>query len=200
MRALLAAQPDFNVVGEAGTWEEALEQLRSHPVDVVILDVTVPVPAPGRDGIDLIAQVNALQPRARTLVLTAHTENEYAARALRAGAKGYVTKDDTPEMLMGAVRRVTDGAVYLTPNVAESLALRAVLQEGVPAAHESLSPRERLIFGLLADGKTVSEIAQCLALSVKTISAHKLNVLRKLQMRNVAQLVRYAIEHRVSSP
>jgi two-component system, NarL family, invasion response regulator UvrY len=195
VRALLAHQSDLNVVAEAETYEEALEQLRKHSVEVVLLDVSLPVPASARDGLDLIAEIRSLQPLARTLVLTMHTENAYAMRALRAGVNGYVTKDVTPEMLISAIRRVAGGAMFLSPSIAESLALHVALQNDDEPLHKRLSRRELAVFGMLADGKTINEIAQRLTLSAKTVSAHKLSVLRKLNMRNVAELVRYAIEH-----
>lgn len=195
VQALLAHQPGLNVVAEAETYEQAVEQLRKHSVEVVLLDVSLPVPESARDGLDLIAQVRALQPLARTLVLTMHTENDYAMRALRAGVNGYVTKDVTPEMLISAIRRVASGAMFLSPNIAESLALRVALQNDDEPLHKRLSRRELAVFGMLADGKTINEIAQRLTLSAKTVSAHKLSVLRKLNIRNVAELVRYAIEH-----
>jgi DNA-binding NarL/FixJ family response regulator len=195
VRALLAQQPGLNVVAEAETYEEALEQLRKHSVEVVLLDVSLPVRASARDGLDLISEIRSLQPLARTLVLTMHTESEYAMRALRAGVNGYVTKDVTPELLISAIRRVAGGAMFLSPSIAESLALRVALQNDDEPLHKRLSRRELAVFGMLADGKTINEIAQRLTLSAKTVSAHKLNVLRKLNMRNVAELVRYAIEH-----
>jgi two-component system, NarL family, invasion response regulator UvrY len=195
VRALLAQQPGLNVVAEAETYEEALEQLRKHSVEVVLLDVSLPVPASARDGLDLISEIRSLQPLARTLVLTMHTESEYAMRALRAGVNGYVTKDVTPELLISAIRRVAGGAMFLSPSIAESLALRVALQNDDEPLHKRLSRRELAVFGMLADGKTINEIAQRLTLSAKTVSAHKLSVLRKLNMRNVAELVRYAIEH-----
>jgi two-component system invasion response regulator UvrY len=195
VRALLAHQSDLNVVAEAETYEEACEQLRKHTVEVVLLDVSLPVPAPARDGLALIAEIRSLQPLARTLVLTMHTENAYAMRALRAGVNGYVTKDVTPEMLISAIRRVAGGAMFLSPSIAESIALHVALQNDDEPLHKRLSRRELAVFGMLADGKTINEIAQRLTLSAKTVSAHKLSVLRKLNMRNVAELVRYAIEH-----
>ena len=198
IRALLVSQPDLNVVAEAGTYEEALEQLQLHRVDVVIFDIAMPVSAPGRDSLDLIAHVRTCQPHAHTVVLTMHTENEYAARALKAGAHGYVTKDVTPELLINAIRRVVNGALFLSPNVAQSLALRVALQDDIAPLHKRLSRRELAVFGMIADGKTINDIAGRLTLSAKTVNAHKLNVLRKLNMRTVAELVRYAIEHQVS--
>jgi DNA-binding NarL/FixJ family response regulator len=197
IRALLVSQPDFNVVAEAGSYEEAVEQVKLHRVDVVIADIAMPGPIAGRDSLDLLAQVRVLQPNARTVVLTMHTENEYAARALKAGAHGYVTKDVTPELLIAAVRRVVSGGLFLSPNIAESLALRVALHDEIPPLHKRLSQREQTVFSMLADGSTINDIAQHLALSAKTVSAHKLNVLRKLNLRTVAELVRYAIEHQV---
>jgi len=196
IRALLASQPDLNVVAEAGTYEEALEQLQMHRADVVIFDIAIP--APGHDSLDLIAQVRTAQPHAHTVVLTMHMESEYAARALKAGAHGYLTKDVTPELLINAIRRVVTGALFLSPNVAESLALRVALQDDIGPLHKRLSRRELAVFSLIADGKTINDIARRLTLSAKTVSAHKLNVLRKLNMRTVAELVRYAIEHRIT--
>lgn len=198
IRALLVSQPDLNVVAEAGTYAEALEQLQTHRADVVIFDIAMPVSNPGQDSLDLIAQVRAVQPHAHTVVLTMHTESEYAARALKAGAHGYLTKDVTPELLISAIRRVVTGALFLSPNVAESLALRVALEDDTGPLYKRLSKRELTIFGLIADGKTINDIAGRLTLSAKTVSAHKLNVLRKLNMRTVAELVRYAIEHRIT--
>jgi DNA-binding NarL/FixJ family response regulator len=198
IRALLVTQADINVVGEAGTYEEALEQLKLHRVDLVIFDIEMPVPAQVRDSLDLIAHVGAVQPQARTVVLTMHTENEYAVRAMKAGAHGYVTKDVTPELLIDAIRRVANGALFLSPNIAESIALRVAIKDDIAPLRRRLSRRELAVFGLLVDGETTNDIARRLTLSAKTVSAHKLNVLRKLNMRTVAELVRYAIEHQLT--
>jgi DNA-binding NarL/FixJ family response regulator len=198
IRALLVSQSDLNVVAEAGTYEEALEQLQVHRVDVVIFDIAIPVSAAGGDSLDLIAHVRTAQPNARVVVLTMHTESEYAARALKAGAHGYLTKDVTPELLIDAIRKVVTGALFLSPNVAQSLALRVALQDDIGPLYKRLSKRELAVFSLIADGKTINDIARRLTLSAKTVSAHKLNVLRKLNMRTVAELVRYAIEHRIT--
>lgn len=198
IRALFVSQPDLNVVAEAGTYEEALEQLQAHRVDVVIFDIAIPVSTPGCDSLNLIAHVRTAQPHAHTVVLTMHTESEYAARALKAGVHGYLTKDVTPELLINAIRRVVTGALFLSPNVAEILALRVALKEDIGPPHKLLSKRELAVFSLIADGKTINDIARRLTLSAKTVSAHKLNVLRKLNMRTVAEMVRYAIEHHIT--
>ncbi len=193
--ALLAGEPDIRVVAEAGTREESIAQLNANHIDVMIFDFAMGGVAADRDGLGLLAYVRKALPQVRIVVLTMHAESEYAARALRAGAHGYVTKDVTPELLLTAVRKVAGGAPFLSPNVAESLALRVALQDGATLLHERLSKRERTIFGMLADGRTIKDISQQLMLSAKTVSAHKLNVLRKLNLRSVADLVRYAIEH-----
>jgi DNA-binding NarL/FixJ family response regulator len=199
IRALLESQPDFSVLTEAGNYAEAVRALETQRVDVVIADIGMQGPVPGRDSIDLIAHIRNAQPQARIIVLTLHTENAYASRALKAGADGYVTKDVTPDLLVTAIHRVMAGSPYLSPNVAESLALQAVRQDGA-AAHSRLSKRESMIFNLLARGNTVNDIAVQLALSAKTVSAHKIKVLRKMNLRSVAELVRYAIEHEVVCP
>jgi len=195
IRALLATQPDFQLVAEAGNFGEAVEQLHVHRTDVVMLDISMP----GRDGLDLIAYVRSVQPQARILVLTAHTEDEYASRALKAGTHGYVTKDSTPEQLTTAIRRIASGSSFLSPRIAESLALRLTREDDAPL-HTRLSRREFAIFGMLVEGRTVTAIAQELALSVKTVSAHKMRVLRKMNLRSQSDLVRYAIQHRVAVP
>jgi DNA-binding NarL/FixJ family response regulator len=200
IRALLQLEPDFSVLAEAGSYAGAVEALGAHRFDVVIADIAMPGPVPGRDSIGLVAHVRGVQPQARVIVLTMHTENAYASRALRAGIDGYVTKDVTPELLVSAIHRVMSGAPYLTPNIAESLALKVARQEDVAPAHARLSKRELTIFNMLAHGKTVNDIAHQLALSAKTVSAHKINVLRKMNLRTVAELVRYAIEHEVVCP
>jgi len=194
IRALLATQVDFQLLAEAGCYAEAVEQLHAHRLDVVMLDISMP----GRDGLQLISYVRAVQPQARILVLTAHTEDEYASRALKAGTHGYVTKDSTPDQLVTAIRRVAAGSSFLSPRIAESLALRLTRNDDAPA-HTRLSRREFAIFGMLVDGQTVTRIAEELALSVKTVSAHKTRMLKKMNLRSQSDLVRYAIQHNVTA-
>lgn len=196
IRGLLARQKDFNVLAEAGNYKEAVEQIDAHPVDLLVVDITMP----GRDGFDIISHMRLAHPRTRILVLTMHTETEYVSRALKAGAHGYVTKDMTPEELTAAVREVAGGSAYLSPKVAQTLALELSQQVGQTPLHSRLSTREFAIYGMLAHGKTVTDIAHELDLSIKTVSAHKTSLLRKLNLRNQAELVRYAIEHPISAP
>jgi DNA-binding NarL/FixJ family response regulator len=200
IRALLALQTDLNVLAEASSYAEAVQALRQQRFDVMIADIAMEGPEPARDSIDLIAQARALQPQARIIILTMHTENAYASRALRAGTHGYVTKDVSPELLVSAIHRVMTGAPFLSPNVAESLALKVARQEDATPAHAKLSKRELTIFSLLARGTTLNDIAGQLRLSAKTVSAHKMNVLRKMNLRTTNDLIRYAIEHEVICP
>jgi DNA-binding NarL/FixJ family response regulator len=200
IRATLQAETDFSVLAEAGSYAEAIEALRLHSLHAVIADIAVGGPVPGRDSIDLIGHVRSVQPQARFIVLTMHTENAYASRALKAGAHGYITKNISPEILVSAVRRVMTGAPFLSPNVAESLALTVARQDKAAVAHSRLSKRELTVFELLAHGKTIDDIANQLALSAKTVRTHKMNVLRKMNLHTAADLVRYAVEHEVICP
>ena len=194
IRALLATQPDLQLVAEASSYGEAVEQLHAHRADVVTVDIAMP----GRDGFDLISYIRSVQPQVGIVVLTMHTEDEYASRALKAGTHGYVTKDSTPDQLVNAIRRAASGLSFLSPRIAESLALRLTRQDDAPPHHQ-LSQREFAIFGMLVKGRTVTAIAEELALSVKTVSAHKMRVLRKMNLRSQSDLVRYAIQHRVAA-
>jgi len=190
IRALLTTQPDFRLLAEAGSYAEAVTELRNARADLILVDISMP----GRNGIDLLTYARSVQPHARMLVLTMHAEEEYASRALKAGALGYVTKDSTPEELIAAIRRVAGGGVFISPRIAEGLAMRLTRDDHAAPPHTRLSNREFTIFGLLVEGKTVSAIAHELALSVKTVSAHKMRVLRKMNLRSQADLVRYSIE------
>ena len=150
-----------------------------------------------RSGIELIKQVRDEAPRLRILVLTMHEEDQYAVRAIRAGAQGYLTKESAPSQLVSAIRRIAEGRPYISANVAEQLALD-VMPGNDEEPHKHLSDREFEIFQLLVGGRGVSEIAGQLHLSVKTVSTHKTRILQKMNAQSVADLVRYAIRHRLS--
>lgn len=197
IRALLDGEPDLVVAAECASYEEAADAIRKHPIDVVIADTSMEGPVAGQDSMELIALMSRDRPHARMIVLTMRSENAYAIRALNAGAHGFVTKDLTPDQLVTAVHRVTSGATYISPNVAESLAMKVVRQSAEPPPGELLSRRESTVFSLLASGKSIRDIAFQLALSTKTVSAHKINIFRKLNFRSAADLVRYALEHEV---
>jgi DNA-binding NarL/FixJ family response regulator len=196
IRGVFVKQPDFSVVGDAGDYSEAVERLRQIPVDVVIVDITMP----GRDGFELISYIQTAYPRMRIIALTMHVADEYVSRALKAGAHGYVTKDAAPDQLVAAVRRVMTGSSYLSARVAESMALRLTRHETSVLPHTRLSRREYAIFSMLVEGSTVTAIAKELGVSVKTVSTHKMRLLRKMHLRNQSDLVRYALQNQVSKP
>jgi len=190
LKQILAATDDISVCSEAATGSEAVAAVRATPFDVAVLDLSMP----GRSGVDLIRQLKAEQPALRVLVLSAHQEDQYAVRTLKAGASGYLTKESAPELLVAAIRKVAAGGAFISPEVAQQLAL-GVMPGGESSLHASLSDRELDVFLRLASGESVSEIAERLNLSVKTVSTHKSRLLQKMNMTRDAELIRYAVEH-----
>jgi DNA-binding NarL/FixJ family response regulator len=149
---------------------------------------------PGKSGIELIKQIRSEKPTVRILVLTMHEESQYAIRAIRAGAAGYLTKDSASALLVSAIRKVASGGAFISAEVAEQLALQAMPQtDSLP--HTSLSDREYEVFLLIASGVAITDIADQLHLSVKTVSTHKARLLQKMGMSNHAELIRYALDH-----
>lgn len=192
LRRLLEHAGDISVEGEAGNGAEALELLARRPWDLLVLDMSMP----GRDGVDLIRQIRSEHPKLPILVLTMHGEQQYAVRAIKAGAAGYLTKDSAAEELVEAVRKVAGGGRYLSQSLAENIAFeRHGDADGLP--HLMLSDRELSVFRHLASGLNNSDIARRLFLSVKTISTYKSRILVKMHLRNQTDLVRYAIRHRL---
>ena len=192
LKQVLTAASDLSVVGEAQNGHEVLQRVRELEFDVLLLDLSMP----GKSGIELIKQVRAEKPKLRIMVLSMHQEPQYAVRAIRAGASGYLTKESASAQLVSAIRKVAAGGAFITDAVAEQLALGAMPQtEGLP--HSALSDREFHVFQLLVSGKAVSEIAQGLNLSVKTVSTHKARIMQKMNMSNPAELIRYALHHRL---
>ena len=192
LRELLADTGDMTVTGEAGNGQEVLASVRQHDYDVVVLDMSMP----GRSGLELIKQVKDEKPKLRILVLSMHGEAQYAVRAIRAGASGYLTKDSAAEQLVAAIRRIAAGGAYVSPETAERLALD-FNQPSDAAPHTLLSDREFQVFQLIVAGSTVGEIADALSLSVKTVSTHKSRILEKMKLGNQAELVRYAVRHKL---
>ncbi|HYC35555.1 MAG TPA: response regulator transcription factor [Usitatibacter sp.] len=192
LKQLLAAAGDVEVVGEASDGHEVMERVRRLDFDVLLLDMSMP----GKSGIELIRQVHAEKPRLRVLVLSMHEEHQYAVRAIRAGASGYLTKESASRQLLEAIRKVAAGGAFISAEVAQQLALGAMPGASGPL-HALLSDREFQIFQLIAGGKSVSDIAARLNLSVKTVSTHKSNILQKMGMTTQAELIRYALTHRL---
>lgn len=188
LKHLLRAAGDIEVVGEASNGTEALERVRTLAFDVLLMDMSMP----GKSGIELIRQVHAEKPKLRILVLSMHEEHQYAVRAIRAGAAGYVTKESATLQLVEAIRKVAAGGAFISAAVAQQLALGAMPDAQGPL-HAALSDREYQILVLIAEGKSISEIAEQLFLSVKTVSTHKSNILQKMSLSTQGDLIRYAI-------
>lgn len=190
LRELLTATGDITVVGEATNGQEVLTAVREGGFEVLVLDMSMP----GRSGIELIKLVKAEQPKLRILVLSMHSEEQYAVRAVRAGASGYLTKESAPDELVAAIERVASGRAYITAETAERLVLDTSSGDERPA-HSRLSNREYEVFRSIAGGRSVTDIASDLNLSVKTISTHKARILEKMNLSSQSELVRYAVRH-----
>ncbi len=185
---IMGAEADVASVHEADCAQRLLDLVRDRPCDLVVLDVSLP----GRGGLDVLRQLRQERPRLPVLMLSVHAADQYAVRALRAGASGYLTKDLAPEELIKAIRAVTKGHKYLTSDVAERLA-HDLQQPADRPRHELLSEREFEVFVLIAAGRTVKEIAGELCLSDKTISTYRTRILEKLDLKSNAELVRYGV-------
>jgi len=195
LRQLLSATADIRVEGEAANGDEALALIKANDYDLAVLDMSMP----GVSGIELIKRVRLEKPRLRVLILSMHGEAQYAARALRAGASGYVTKDAASAQLVGAIRKVAAGGVHISDAAAAQLvAAQGGAAAGEAAPHTRLSNREFEVFRLLVTGLGPTEIADRLHLSVKTVSTHKTRILGKMGMESTADLVRYAVENKLS--
>ncbi len=190
LRRILAADPTFVVAGEASDANEVMAAMRAGGFEVLLLDLSMP----GRSGIELLKRVKEERPELSVLVLSMHAEQQYAVRSIRAGASGYLTKDTAATQLTAAIRKVASGGLFITPAVAEALALGLQSADG-ELPHKRLTDREFEIFLMLANGESVTGIAERLSLSVKTASTHKTHILEKMKLGSIAELVRYALEH-----
>lgn len=191
LKQLFALTTDIRVGAEATNGAQVLEALRQQKYDLVLLDMTMP----GISGPDLISRVRTHEDAPPVLVLSMHNEPQIARRALAAGASGYLTKDNNPEVLLAAVRRVASGGRYLDAVLAEAMAFENTAAVNTRPPHEALSDRELQVFSLLAKGMGVNEIAQELSISNKTVSTHKARLMEKLGLATTADIVRYAITH-----
>lgn len=190
LKQMLADEPGLAVVGEAGTAAEVLRAARSADWDLLLLDLSLP----DRHGLEVLRDVRELCPRRPVLILSAHPEEQFAVRLLRAGAAGYLTKDSAAEELVRAVRKVYAGGRYVSPELAERLA-DALAPDADRPPHERLTDREYQVLCLIAGGQTVSEIAERLDLSVKTVSTYRARLLEKMGLHSNAALTSYAVRH-----
>ncbi len=190
LKRIIARTPDQVIVDEACDGHEALKKIRETSYSVVLLDITLP----GLHGLDVLKQLKSEQPKLSILILTIHAEERYAARALIAGASGYLTKKSAPDELMRAIQKVSSGGKYISPSLAEKLAsILGTISENPP--HEALSDREYQVFCLIAQGNAIKDIAVEMSLSVKTVSTYRSRVLRKMEMKGRAEVIRYGMQY-----
>ena len=190
LKMILSEQFEHAEFGEAAGGQEGLNLVWKEEWDVVLVDISMP----GRGGLDVLKDIKHSKPKLPVIILSMHSEDQYAIRSLKLGACGYIRKDSVGQELVHAVTTALTGARYITPSIAQKLALHLQHeQEGPP--HDALADREYQVMCLIALGKTVSEIAGELSLSVKTISTHRARILKKLDVANNAQIMRYAVLH-----
>ena len=192
IRQTLADTLEIEAIGEASTPQEALNLVRQREWDAVILDIGLP----GRGGLEVLKDIKQEAPRLQVLVLSMHSEDQYAVRAIRAGAAGYLTKEAGPAKLVDAIRKIAAGGRYISAEVAERLAVELTIDPTQPL-HALLSDREFDVLRLIASGQTVGDIAERLALSVKTVSTYRARILQKMRLRNNAELMRYVLTNRL---
>jgi two-component system invasion response regulator UvrY len=190
VKQLLAGTSEFIVVDEAGDAGEVLEKAQKTKCDVVVLDISMP----GRDGIDVLKQLKQLNPRVSVLILSMFPEDQYAFRAIKAGASGYLTKNKASAELIEAIRKVAAGRKYISSEVAEQLAIDLAKDVDKPL-HKKLSDREYQVMCMIASGKTVGQISEELALSVSSVSTLRTRILKKFNMKTNAEITHYAIKH-----
>ena len=192
IKQILSRTSNIEVTAEASTGQEALEKIWTSHFDLVILDISLP----GRNGLEILKQIKSQKPKLPVLILSMYPEEQYAVRVLRAGASGYLTKESDKNELVEAIRRIAEGKKYITPSLAEKLASE-LEPSNDKALHERLSDREYHILCLIAKGKSSNEIAEELALSVKTVSTHRARVLEKMGMKSNAELTYYAVQSKL---
>lgn len=190
LKQILAEVPDIEVAGEADCASQALRLARQEPWDLVLMDISMP----DRSGLEALELLRKEHPGIKVLMLSMHRETQYAVRALKTGAAGYLNKQSAPAQLVEAIRTVASGKKYISAEVAQELASQVSGERDVPP-HETLSNREYQTLCLLASGLTVTDIADKLSLSVKTVSMYRTRLLTKMQMKNNAELTHYAIRH-----
>ena len=191
LRKVLSACADISVLDEAAEPHEILAKVRKLPLDAMTLDIGMP----GRDGIDVLKDIKRLKPNLRVLVVSMYPEDQYAVRAIKAGAAGYMSKNKAARELVDAIRLVAGGKKYISPDVAEQLAMEMVDKKAHEEPHKRLSDREYQVMCMIASGKSVKHIAVELALSVSTISTNRVRILTKMNLKSNAEITRYALQN-----
>jgi two-component system, NarL family, invasion response regulator UvrY len=190
LKQILGDTPEMVFAGEATNGQEVLDKVRAEAWDVVVLDISMP----DRSGLDVLKQLRSERPKLPVLVLSMHSEDQYAVRVLKAGASGYLTKDSAPDELVKAIRKVVSGGRYVSSFLAEKLAFE-IGTDSSRLPHETLSDREFQVLRLIAAGKSVTEIAAELYLSVKTVSTYRARMLEKMNLTTNAELIHYAMQN-----
>lgn len=190
LKQILRDVPEVLVAGEASSGDQTLERLRSGEWDLVVMDISMP----GRNGLEILKLLKHENPKLPVLILSMHSEDQFAVRMLKAGAAGYLTKESAPDELVKAIRKIISGGRYVSPTLAEKLAFN-MHPESEKQAHEILSDREFQVMRMIARGQSVKEIGEELTLSVKTISTYRARVLEKLHLRTNAELIHYALQN-----
>ncbi len=192
LKQILSETSDIKVLGEGEKGYDALKKLEEREYDVVILDISLP----DENGLEILKKIKSQSAHTAVLILSIYSEDQYAIRALRAGAAGYLSKESASDELIEAIRKISRGRKYIPPRLAEKLAIELEFDSS-QKPHEKLSDREFQVLCLLASGKTVTDISQELFLSDKTVSTYRTRILQKMNMKNNAQLIRYAIQHKL---
>ena len=191
LRRIIEEAGDIEVVAEADDGREAIRMVREHCPDVAVVDISMP----GLDGLEVVSQLQSIEPKIPILILTMHEEGQYVVRAIEAGAMGYITKQSAPEQLVNAIRKVNAGSRYLTDEAAEALALRIAKGGFGTTPLDTLSMRELQVLRRLAMGQTNREIARSYHISIKTVDTYRARLLKKLGLRNNAELSRFAMQN-----
>jgi len=192
LKQVLSENPDLIVAAEASTGQEVIDKIAKNDFDLVVLDISMP----GRGGLDILKEIKIQKPRLPVLVLSMYPEEQYAVRVLKTGASGYLTKESAPDELVKAIRQISQGKKYVSPSLAEKLALDLEISSDRPP-HETLSDREYQVMCMIASGKTLKEISEELSLSIKTISTYRTRIMEKMKMKSNAELTHYAIKNRL---
>ncbi len=189
LKQIISETPDMAVVAEASNGEDVLEKVSANKYDVILLDISMP----GRSGLDILRQLKIEKPKLPIMMLSVHPEEQYAVRALRAGASGYLTKESAPDELIAAIRKISQGRKYVSSSLAEKLAYELGV-DVKKLRHEVLSDREFQVMCMFASGKTVKEIAAELSISIPTIRTYRIRILEKMKMKNIAEIIHYAVK------